>query len=68
MGDVYIMKLDGVINKTVSVKLGDKTYALTTSQYGIAYLPLNVSAGNYSVEIKYNGKVFKDKIVVLNRH
>lgn len=68
IGDVYIMKLDGVINKTVSVKLGDKTYDLNTSKYGIVYLPLNVSAGNYTVEVAYNGKTVKDNIAVLNRY
>ena len=68
IGDVYIIKLKGVVNKTISYKLGGKTHNTTTSRYGVAYIPLNVKAGNYTLEISYNGKVFKDSFKVKNSY
>jgi len=66
--DEYFIKIDGSENETVTFKIANKTYTTKTSDGGIAYFVLNVTAGNYTVEINYNGKTIKDQITVKNQY
>ena len=64
INDPYVVKLNASANKTVTFKVGSKTFTGTTSEDGYAYFLLNVTAGSYTVETTYNGKTIKDYITV----
>ena len=66
--DPYIVKLDAPAGKTVTFKIGSKTFTSTTTEGGYAYCLLNVTAGSYTVETTYDGKTIKDYITVSNKY
>lgn len=52
----------GVANETVSVTLKNKTYNVTTGENGVGSLPINLKAGDYTVELNYGNETLKKKI------
>ncbi|MBE6497840.1 MAG: hypothetical protein E7Z81_06135 [Methanobrevibacter sp.] len=66
--DDYFTKIEGSANETVTFKIANKTFTAKTSAEGIAYFTLNVTAGNYTVEIIYNGQTIKDQITVKKQY
>ncbi|MBQ2831560.1 right-handed parallel beta-helix repeat-containing protein [Methanobrevibacter sp.] len=68
INEPYIIKLNASANKTVTFKVGSKTFTGTTSEEGYAYFLLNVTAGNHTVETIYDGKTIKDYITVSNKY
>ena len=68
INDPYIIKVNASANQTVTFKIGSKTFTDKTSEQGIAYFTLNVTAGNYMVETTFAGKTIKDYITVSNRY
>ncbi len=68
INDPYIIKVNASANQTVTFKIGSKTFTDKTSELGIAYFTLNVTAGNYMVETTFAGKTIKDYITVSNRY
>ena len=53
-----------VANLVVKITLLGKTYNIKTDAEGIAKLPINLRAGNYTVTAEYNGKEITNTIVV----
>ena len=68
INEPYIVKLNASVNKTVTFKVGSKTFTATTSEEGYAYFLLNVTAGSHTVETIYDGKTIKDYITVSNKY
>ncbi len=68
INEPYIIKLNASANKTVTFKVGGKTFTGTTSDEGYAYFLLNVTAGSHTVETIYEGKTIKDHITVSNKY
>ncbi|WP_295609624.1 right-handed parallel beta-helix repeat-containing protein [uncultured Methanobrevibacter sp.] len=66
--DPYIIQLNASANKTVTFKVGGKTFTGLTTKEGLAHFILNVTAGNYTVETTFAGKTFKDFITVTNKY
>lgn len=66
--DPYVIKIDGSVNETVTFKVDGKTFTSHTSEDGIAYVILNVTAGKHTVETIYSGKTTKEEITVTNKY
>ena len=66
--EVQLTTADGnpiaVANLVVKISLLGKTYNIKTDAEGIAKLPINLRAGNYTVTAEYNGKEITNTIVV----
>ena len=66
--DPYIIKINASANKTVTFRIGEKTFNSLTDENGIAYFILNVTAGNYTVETSFDGKTIRESITVANKY
>lgn len=68
INDPYIIKLNASSNQTVTFKVDGKTFLGQTSDKGLAYFILNVTAGKHTVETTYGGKTIKEEITVSNKY
>ena len=68
INDPYIIKLNGSSNHTVTFKVDGKTFPAQTSNNGLAYFILNVTAGKHTVETNYDNKTIKEEITVSNKY
>ena len=66
--NVQLTTADGtpiaVANLVVKITLNGKTYNIKTDAGGIAKVPINLRAGNYTVTAEYNGAEITNTIVV----
>ena len=68
--DVQLATSEGtpisVANLVVKITILGKTYSIKTDSEGIAKLPINLRAGNYTVTAEYNGAEITNTIIVNN--